>query len=67
MLNTLQKRAEQAGAAAVARARRQIVDGLNVPGVAATETEAGVTLSGRGLMRRLLTDARLRWIGELFR
>jgi hypothetical protein len=38
-----------------------------LPEVAVTAIEEGIELRGRGLLRRLITDARLRWIGRLLR
>lgn len=51
----------------VTRAKRRIVQSLDVPGVVIDETEQGVRLSGRDLWRRLIEEPRLRWIGGLFR
>lgn len=39
----------------------------NVPGVSAERTGDGVRLRGRGLARRWITDAALRWLGRLLR
>lgn len=51
--------AEAARARSVARLARDL-DAL--PGVRAEAAPEGVVLRGRGLARRALTDARLRWI-----
>jgi hypothetical protein len=67
MLDELKKRGDARGGAAVARAKRRIADVLDGNGIDAAVIEDGVSLSGRGLGRRLFTDARLRWIGSLFR
>lgn len=56
---------EAARRRAIERARARIADAL--PDIAVTATDAGVELSGRGLIRRMLSDARLRWIGGLLR
>jgi hypothetical protein len=60
-----------ARAAGLAEARRQrlrsrVADALRAEGargVAIEEVEEGVLLSGRGLIRRSITDPALRWIG----
>lgn len=50
------------------RARARVIDRLAQetppPGVAVTRQEDGVMLSGRGLRRRRITDARLRSFGK---
>lgn len=56
---------EAARRRAIERARARIADAL--PDITVTATDAGVELSGRGLIRRMLSDARLRWIGGLLR
>lgn len=38
-----------------------------VPGVTAAADERGVTIAGRGLIRRAIRDPRLRWLGGLLR
>ncbi|WP_246586963.1 hypothetical protein [Stakelama flava] len=43
-------------------AAERIAASIHVPGVQAETTQGGVVLSGRGLMRRWINDARLRWI-----
>jgi hypothetical protein len=63
----LQERAERLARVATERAKAKIVRTLEVPGVEATRTEQGVVLAGRGLLRRVVTDERLRWIGGLLR
>lgn len=60
----IQDRARRIGALAAARAARRIAAEIDVPGVTAIADARGVTLSGRGLLRRVLTDARLRWPGR---
>jgi hypothetical protein len=67
MLAHLQARGEQMAAAAIGRAKRRIVRGVDTPGISARETADGVVLSGRGLRRRLFLEPQLRWIGRLFR
>lgn len=66
-MKRLQERVERLARVATERAKAQIVHTLEVPGVEATRTEQGVVLAGRGLLRRVLTDERLRWIGGLLR
>ena len=57
--------AAEARDAAVAR----LVDraGAALPGVEVMREGAGVTLTGRGLGRRMLDEPALRWIGSLVR
>lgn len=56
---------ERVAARGVTRAKAALVQRLaGVRGVEAEETPAGVTVRGRRLGARWLTDARLRWIGE---
>jgi hypothetical protein len=66
-VKALQGWAERRTERAVERAKERIVRSVDVPGVAASRTERGVELRGRGLVRRMMTDPRLRWIGGLFR
>ncbi len=66
-MKRLQERAERLARVATERAKAKIVRTLEVPGVEATRTEQGVVLAGRGLLRRVVTDERLRWIGGLLR
>lgn len=43
---------------------RDVAAGIDVPGVIATAEGADVVLEGRGLRRRMLSDVRLRAIGQ---
>jgi hypothetical protein len=53
---------------AVARVKARIVAGLaEVPGVVAREVPEGVAVTGRGLVRRLLGEARLRHVAGWLR
>ena len=65
MFEALARRAERAGEIAAERAAERLAARLNagVPGVTAEAERGGVVLRGRGLARRELEDARLRWIG----
>lgn len=63
----LRQRAELAAQESVERAKAKLADRLSGDGLTGDISERGVTVSGRGLVRRLFTDARLRWIGGLFR
>lgn len=49
----------------IERVRGRIADAI--PDVSVAATQAGIELSGRGLVKRMLSDARLRWIGGLLR
>lgn len=60
--------------AAIAEAalRRAIDEAANrigaaLPDVVVAASEDGVTLSGRGLLKRLVSDGRLRWISGLLK
>lgn len=66
-MKALQAWAEGLAARAVERAKARIVREIDLAGVTVAQTEQGVELIGRGLKRRVMTDARLRWIGRLFR
>lgn len=69
MLERVEQRAAASAKRAVERVRgrvvRRVADGL--PDLTVAEEECGVVLTGRGLVRRLFSDARLRWIGALIR
>ena len=53
---------------AVARVKTRVVAALaEMPGVAAREVPEGVAIEGRGLVRRLLDDARLRHVAGWLR
>lgn len=54
--------------AAIARGVEEVetIVGNDLP-VVVRAVEDGIELKGRGLLRRLATDARLRWIGRLLR
>ena len=63
MFERLQERARRAAEAAAAARRRRIAGRLAeaLPaGIAAAEGPEGVTLSGRGLKRRIALESRLR-------
>lgn len=61
----LTARAAALGEQAAAQRRRMLADELaGVPGVSAVIEGDGVMLNGRGLMRRLADDARLRFAGR---
>lgn len=55
--------------AAIARGVEEISAAISdhLPGVVVSAVEDGIELRGRGLIRRLAGDARLRWIGRLLR
>lgn len=61
--------AKAAKDAAIARGVEEIdaVIGKDLPDVVVTAVEDGIELRGRGLLRRLARDSRLRWIGRLLR
>lgn len=67
MFGKLEARARARAEAAAARASARLAARIDVPGMRAEAGRAGVTLSGRGLRRRWLADARLRWLGRLLR
>ncbi|MCC2977391.1 hypothetical protein LK533_11985 [Sphingomonas sp. PL-96] len=61
-------RGEAAGARAVAAAVARIGDAARegaagLRGVGVESDESSVTISGRGLWRRRIEDARVRWLG----
>ncbi len=61
--------AKAAKDAAIARGVEEIdaAIGKDLPDVVVTAVEDGIELRGRGLLRRLARDSRLRWIGRLLR
>ena len=61
--------AKAAKDAAIARGAEEIdaVIGKDLPAIVVTAVEDGIELRGRGLLRRLARDSRLRWIGRLLR
>lgn len=71
-MSTIENRAKSiakaAKDAAIARGVQELetIVGDDLP-VAVRAVEEGIELRGRGLLRRLATDARLRWIGRLLR
>ncbi|HEU4959887.1 MAG TPA: hypothetical protein VFT56_05720 [Sphingomonas sp.] len=69
MMERLEARGAEIAAAAEARAIARVAERAReaMPGIAVTPSPAGVTLAGRGLGRRMLADAALRWIGSLVR
>lgn len=60
--------AKAAKDAAIARGVEEIenIVGNDLP-VVVRAVEDGIELRGRGLLRRLVSDSRLRWIGRLLR
>lgn len=69
MLERVEARLTEIAARARARAVKRVASTLTgaFSGITVTEEAEGVTLSARGLRRRLFDDARLRWIGMLLR
>lgn len=69
MLSALAARGRAIAAVAQARAIRDGVARLRdeFSGVEVTGEDAAIVLRGRGLRARLIEDARLRWIGSLWR
>lgn len=67
MFERLQGRARQRAADRAAALAARLARTIAVPGVTAEAADGEVRLRGRGLRRRWLEDARLRWIGELLR
>lgn len=64
MLNGVEARGEMAAERARQRAVARVLAALgDLRGVRAEAVDEGVAVSGRGLRRRWLTDARLRWLG----
>lgn len=61
--------AKAAKDAAIARGVEEIdaVIAKDLPDMVVTAVEDGIELRGRGLLRRLARDSRLRWIGRLLR
>ncbi|MFZ3482854.1 hypothetical protein [Sphingomonas sp. 3-13AW] len=64
----LLERGEAAGERAVAAAVRRIGEAARegatgLPGIHVESDDAAVTISGRGLWRRRIEDARVRWLG----
>ncbi len=61
--------AKAARDAAIARGVEEISTAIadDLPEVVVKAAEDGIELRGRGLVRRLARDARLRWIGRLLR
>ena len=69
MMARLEERARVLGEEAQARAVARLAEAARtaLPGVEIDSDAAGLTLSGRGLERRLLDDAAFRWIGSIGR
>ncbi|WP_431469420.1 hypothetical protein [Sphingosinithalassobacter sp. LHW66-3] len=65
MIRRVEAAAERRAAAAAERLAERIASAL--PGVRAERSGMRVTLSGRDLARRALTDPVLRWLGGLLR
>jgi len=68
-MNGLEARAEAAGERAVARATVRLGDAARaaLPGLSVEAEPGRVVISGRGLWRRWLGDAALRWPGGWLR
>lgn len=65
MMDRLIERGERIGAVRRENLAQRLAATADLPGdVAVTVEEAGVVLSGRRLGARMLSDARLRWIGR---
>jgi hypothetical protein len=60
MMERLLKRGQAIGAARAKAAIDVLIAKPLPPGIAVERTSTGITLSGRGLRRRYVTDARLR-------
>ena len=69
MMERLEARGRDGGerAAAVAAERLAVAARAALPGVAVEVAPEGVTISGRGLARRVLRDPALRWLGGLLK
>lgn len=67
MFGKLLKRVTSMGERAAGQAKERIVRELDGTGLELRTSERGVEIRGRGLLRRLLTEERLRWVGRLFR
>ena len=64
MMAPLEARARALAERRVSAARERVREMLNgVAGVTAEIVDEGVVVRGRGLRRRWLNDARLRWLG----
>ena len=67
-MSALERIAARAAQGAVARARRRVAEVLrDVPGLTVSEDAGRVVVAGRGLVRRMLSDARLRWVAGWLR
>lgn len=69
MLERAEVHAETLAERAAARACARVQDAVTqaFPDLTVSIETRGVVLKGRGLMRRLFSDARLRWIAALIR
>ncbi|KQT34670.1 hypothetical protein ASG29_00410 [Sphingomonas sp. Leaf412] len=67
-MSAVERAAARAAEGAVARATGRVADVLrDVPGVTVSAEAGRVVVAGRGLVRRMLTDARLRWVAGWLR
>lgn len=66
-MRALTERARAAGAVRARVVAEDVAAGIEAPGISVTIEGSDVVLSGRGLRRRLITDARLRAIGLMWR
>ena len=62
MFEQLEARAARLAERRAREAAVRIADSIEIGGIAAETVEGGVELTGRGLIRRGINDARLRWI-----
>lgn len=67
--SVLLRRARRIGDRRAVQAARRLGDAISAElgGVTVQVERTGVRLTGRGLFRRWITDARLRWLGRLLR
>ena len=64
MFEKLTKAADRRAEQAVVRAIDRLIEQPMPPGVVAQAGDKGITLSGRNLRRRMLTDTQLRNLGR---
>ncbi len=62
MFEQLEARAARIAERRAHEVAARIADSIDIGGIAADAVEGGVELTGRGLIRRWINDARLRWI-----
>lgn len=67
--SVLLRQAERVGTRRAERAAQRLCDeiGAMLPDIRIVRERERVRLSGRGLFRRWITDAALRWLGRLLR